>query len=80
MVKGISRQVILVRGGQDKLFDQAIFILREDNPEVSEDALIQEAKAMLRRPERPRLWRYSLFWAGLGALAVGLAWAIVWLA
>ena len=30
MVKGISRQVIVVRSPDPKLFEQAIFILRED--------------------------------------------------
>ena len=30
MVKGISRQVIVVRSPDQKLFEQAIFILREE--------------------------------------------------
>ena len=30
MVKGISRQVIVVQSPDKKLFDQAIFILKED--------------------------------------------------
>ena len=30
MVKGISRQVIVVQSPDPKLFDQAIFILRDD--------------------------------------------------
>lgn len=30
MVKGISRQVIVVRSPDPKLFEQAIFILREN--------------------------------------------------
>ena len=30
MVKGISRQVILVHSPDPKLFEQAIFILRDD--------------------------------------------------
>ena len=32
MVKGVSRQVILVRPPEPKLFEQAIFILRDDAP------------------------------------------------
>ena len=30
MVKGTSRQVIVVHAPEEKLFDQAIFILREN--------------------------------------------------
>ena len=44
MVKGISRQVIVVRGTDPKLFEQAIFILREDAKEVTEQQLLKEAK------------------------------------
>ena len=44
MVKGISRQVILVHSPDKKLFEQAIFILREDAREVTEEALMKEAE------------------------------------
>ena len=45
MVKGISRQVILVPSPDPKLFDQAIFILKEDMGEgVTDEALLKEAQ------------------------------------
>ena len=30
MVKGVTRQVVVVKGTEEKLFDQAIFLVRED--------------------------------------------------
>ena len=42
MVKGISRQVIVVQGPDRELFEQAIFILREDAPDVTDEALLKE--------------------------------------
>ena len=45
MVKGTSRQVIVVQGTEPKLFEQAIFILRDNalGAGISEDALLKEA-------------------------------------
>ena len=50
MVKGISRQVILVHGPDPKLFEQAIFILKDSavSDGVSEDALVKEAEKIIR--------------------------------
>ena len=44
MVKGISRQVIVVEAPEPKLFEQAIFILRRDAPDVTDEELMKEAK------------------------------------
>ena len=51
MVKGISRQVIVVHSPEPKLFEQAIFILKEDAPEhgITDEALLREAKVAVRR-------------------------------
>ena len=78
MVKGISRQVIVVRGTDPKLFEQAIFILREDAKEVTEQKLLQEAKRAVRFAGRDKKWRKLIgpMWAGAGAAATGLAWWI----
>ena len=46
MVKGISRQVIVVRSPDPKLFEQAIFILREDalgKGGMSDRAILRQA-------------------------------------
>ena len=47
MVKGISRQVIVVRSPDPKLFEQAIFILREDalgKDGMSDRAILRQAQ------------------------------------
>ena len=47
MVKGISRQVILVQSPDPKLFDQAIFLLREDAfsaPGVTPEQVLRQAR------------------------------------
>ena len=50
MVKGISRQVIVVDGPDPKLFDQAIFILKNDalGEGITEEALLKEARQVIR--------------------------------
>lgn len=79
MVKGISRQVILVEAPDPKLFDQAIFILKDDVGEgITDELLLKEAENCLRgRQGRKRhVWLYGLFWAGSGAAVTGLAWLL----
>ena len=44
MVKGVSRQVIVVKSPDPKLFEQAIFILRADATDVTEEMLLKEAR------------------------------------
>ena len=53
MVKGISRQVIVVHAPDPKLFDQAIFILKDDavgQEGITEEALLKEAKRLIHNP------------------------------
>ena len=77
MVKGISRQVIVVQSPDPKLFEQAIFILRDNavGEGISEDLLLKEARNAvggcgdLRQP-----YLYGAVWAVGGALVTGLAW------
>ncbi len=80
MVKGISRQVILVNDAQTELFEQAIFILkdtRKNKQGITEDALLKEAQWLLHKPRSKRhLWGYGLFWSAVGAAATGLAWLL----
>ena len=80
MVKGISRQVILVQSPDPKLFEQAIFILKDGAVEqgVTEEHLLREARqAAMGRGEK-RAW--GPLWALCGALATGAIWAITaWL-
>ncbi len=80
MVKGISRQVIVVHSPDPKLFEQAIFILKEDAARngVTEEALLKEAEQAIRVreriPKKRTLYYYGTFWAAVGAMATGLVW------
>ena len=82
MVKGISRQVIVVQAPETKLFEQAIFILKEDaiREGISDEALLKEAQKAIhgvRPQEKRRHYRlFSLIWAGLGAFITGIVWLI----
>ena len=77
MVKGTSRQVIVVNGTEEKLFDQAIFILLDSavGEGVSDEALLREAKGCLEMPGRRRAkWLHNgPVWGAVGA---GLAWLL----
>ena len=75
MVKGISRQVILVHSPDKKLFEQAIFILRDDAKEVTEEMLLKEAERAIRFPQVKEKWCGPI-WAAGGAAVMGLVWMI----
>ena len=81
MVKGISRQVIVVHSPDPALFEQAIFILKEKAVEegVTEEALLKEAQKAIRSgdgEEKQRFWRAGPVWAIGGAMVTGAAWII----
>ncbi len=79
MVKGISRQVIVVHAPEPKLFEQAIFILKDGQQGVSDDVLLKEAKRLIRMPttQKQSLNRlYGPVWAAGGALLTAIAWLI----
>lgn len=53
MVKGTTRQVLVVRPQESDLFEQAIFLLREEALEqhgVTEQALLEEARRLAAAP------------------------------
>lgn len=88
MVKGITRQVILVKSPDPRLFEEAIFIVKEEalaREGVSADQVLKEArqaadgylrqgKAWNRRLER--LPTYA--WGAVGAALASLGWG-AWL-
>ncbi len=82
MVKGISRQVIVVHAPDPKLFEQAIFILKDDVGEgITDEALLKEARSAIResadRPGKKRhFYLYGAVWASGGALITGLIWLL----
>ena len=82
MVKGVSRQVIVVHAPEPKLFEQAIFILRDDVGEgVTDEQLLKEAQLAIRSSSQRKrhIYLYGAVWAAGGALLTGLAWCLVWL-
>ena len=77
MVKGVSRQVIVVHSPGEELFDQAIFILKEDKlgEGVTDEQLLKEAKQVFREGDKKeKLWDRGPLWACGGALFTGLLW------
>ena len=81
MVKGISRQVIVVQSPGEELFDQAIFILKDEavTQGVTDEMLMKQAQQAIRgssHPKRRKLWLYGPVWACGGALVTGLVWLI----
>ena len=84
MVKGISRQVIVVQSPDKQLFDQAIFILSDAavrGDGVTEEKLLREAKRLMKTPARR--WSRTgaiLLGAIMGAVMCCAAWvAVLWL-
>lgn len=79
MVKGISRQVIVVHSPDPKLFDQAIFILKDEavGKGVTEEALLKEARHVVNHPPKKRkLALYGPAWACGGAVMTGIVWLL----
>ena len=82
MVKGISRQVIVVHSPDPKLFEQAIFILKDEaigQEGVTDEALLKEAKKLLGSPDRHKKGKLMLCgpaWACGGAMLTGLVWLL----
>lgn len=78
MVKGISRQVIVVQSPEPDMFEQAIFILKDGQKGVTDEALLKEAKKLINAsaPKRRRQYTFAPMWAFIGALATGVAWLI----
>lgn len=85
MVKGTSRQVIVVRNPDQRLFEQAIFLLKEDALEkysVSQRELLDEARRLsgCEIPKKSRRKPHSpAFWLGLGAFPMAAGWLLTML-
>ena len=82
MVKGISRQVIVVHSPDPKLFEQAIFILKDEavTQGITDELLLKEAQQALRScapsGKKRRLSMYGPVWAFGGAALTGLVWLL----
>lgn len=85
MVKGVTRQVVVIRSPDPKLFEQAIFLLRENpGPQApSEREILRQAQQIaddyiLSATPRGRRWSViqPLLYALLGAAAASVFWAL----
>ena len=79
MVKGISRQVIVVHSPDKKLFEQAIFILNENavgSEGVTDEMLLKLAQEAVRSPARGTRRRNGPAWACAGAAVTGAVWLL----
>ena len=80
MVKGISKQVIVVESPDRELFDQAIFILKDSavGEGITDEALLKEAQQAIRGVDKlgkkRHFYLYGAVWASGGALLMGLVW------
>lgn len=81
MVKGISRQVIVVDSPDPRLFEQAIFILKDDalGEGITDDQLLKEAQQVIRgsgRSQKRRASMHGALWAFAGAAVTGGVWVL----
>ncbi len=78
MVRGVTRQIILVDPEDKTLFEKAIFILRDNTRPDSPEELLEQAKNIAagcvttRSTGRSRL--RCLLWAAAGAALTGCVW------
>ena len=84
MVKGIAKRVVVVRFPDTRVFEQAIFIVREElGPGVSADQVLGEAcrvaEGYMHKNSRPRRFTHlpALAWLTAGAALTGLIWLAV---
>ena len=86
MVKGISRRVVVVDSPDQRYFEQAIFIVRNDaaGEGVTAQSLVEEAKRVARNYAGGDHGRFSRAWRELtpavytliGAGGIGLVWML----
>lgn len=85
MVKGVNKRVIVVRAPDRRLFEQAIFIIREEalSEGVSADEVLSEAQRAAKDYVRHNTGVGKKIravpapvWAAAGALATAAAWGI----
>ena len=87
MVKGISRRVIVVESPDQRFFEQAIFIVRNDaaGEGVTARDLVEEARRVAKNYAVGNHGKFSRAWrelspavfALMGAAAIGLVWLLV---
>lgn len=79
MVKGTSRQVIVVQSPDPKLFEQAIFVLKDEAVAqgVTDELLLKEARRAIHGVPRGKMPSfYGPAWACVGAVITGILWLL----
>ena len=78
MVKGVSKQVIVVHSPDKELFDQAIFILKDNAVQkgITEEILLKQAQQAIRDPKGRGDRQNGPVWACAGAAATALVWLL----
>lgn len=91
MVKGISRRVIVVDSPDPRIFEQAIFIIRNEAAAggggVTSQQLVDQAVRIARNYARThggstpasRWYTSPWLWSLLGGAAIGLIWLVAYL-
>ena len=84
MVKGITKQAVLVRSPDPELFEQAIFIVRGERGDVTPKDILRQAREAAGRyvsgktvgGRRSGRLAVRLGWLLLGAALVGAVWLL----
>lgn len=80
MVKGVSKQVVVVKPPQG-MFEEAIFILKEDTVGVDAEQVVSQARAVANeyvseRAEWKQMRYYAPLWFSVGALCASFLWIL----
>jgi len=83
MVKGTTRQVIVVKSPDPDLFDQAIFLIKEKalaSGGVSDQELLLQARQVCQQANNHHISRLrNLLWGCLGAAIASIVWLCIFL-
>ncbi len=81
MVKGVSKQVIVLNSQDRSLFDQAIFILSDSaikNDGVTDEVLMKEARRLINTTSayKPKNKYLKLIYTLSGAVVTAMIWLL----
>lgn len=81
MVKGVSRQIIMVESTDPSIFEKAIFIIRDGERGASREELLREAQLIAEnylRGGKPRRGKKAMpvVYAVIGALLACAVWLL----
>ena len=78
MVKGLARRVIVVKPEQNKIFEQAIFILKDNVGVVDENELVKQAcqcaQKYVKQHGKGKITIPAPAFVAAGAAVTGMAW------